>query len=40
MLKIFGPKGGEVTGGWRRPHKEEFCYLYSLNIIQVIKSAV
>jgi hypothetical protein len=25
LSRIFGPKREEVTGGWRRLHKEEFC---------------
>ena len=37
--KIFGPKGDEVTGEWRRLRKEEFYALYSSpNIIRMIKS--
>jgi hypothetical protein len=24
LRRIFGPKKGEVVGGWRKPHKEEF----------------
>jgi hypothetical protein len=23
LRRIFGPKRGEVTGGWRNPHNEE-----------------
>jgi hypothetical protein len=26
---IFGPKGDEVTGGWRKLHNEELHNLYS-----------
>jgi len=38
LRKIFGPKRDEVTGEWRRLHKEEFYYLCSSpNIISVIK---
>jgi len=34
--RIFGPKGDEVTGEWRRLHNEELNDLYSLlNIIRV-----
>jgi len=39
VLRIFGPKRGEVTGEWRKPHNEELNDLYSSpNIVQVIKS--
>jgi hypothetical protein len=39
LRRIFGPKRDEVTGEWRRVHKEELYVLYSSsNIIQVIKS--
>jgi hypothetical protein len=39
LRRIFGPKGDEVTGEWRRRHKKELYALYSsLNIIRVIKS--
>jgi hypothetical protein len=32
---IFGPKGEEVAGGWRKLHNEELHNLYtSLNIIR------
>jgi len=37
--RIFGPRKDEVTGGWRRFHKEELNDLYSSpNIVRVIKS--
>jgi hypothetical protein len=37
--RIFGPKGLEVAGGWRRLHSEESHNLYaSQNIIRVLKS--
>jgi hypothetical protein len=29
LMKIFGPKKDEVTGEWRRLHKEELYDLYS-----------
>jgi hypothetical protein len=29
VLRIFGPKRDEVTGGWRRLHNEELRNLYS-----------
>jgi hypothetical protein len=39
LRRIFGPKGDEATGEWRRLHNEELNDLYSLpNIIPVIKS--
>jgi hypothetical protein len=28
-LRMFGPKGDEVTGGWRKMHDEELHNLYS-----------
>jgi hypothetical protein len=39
LRRIFGPKRDEVTGDWRKLHKEELNNLYSLpNIIRMIKS--
>jgi hypothetical protein len=39
LRKVFGPKRDEVTGEWRKLHKEELNYLYSLpNIVRVVKS--
>jgi hypothetical protein len=39
LRRIFGPKGDEATGEWRRLHNEEVNDLYSTpNIIRVIKS--
>jgi hypothetical protein len=36
---IFGPKGDEVTGEWRKLHDEELRDLYSSpSIIRIIKS--
>jgi hypothetical protein len=36
---IFGPKGDEVIGGWRKLHDEELHNLYcSPSIIRMIKS--
>jgi len=37
-LGIFGPKREEVTGRWRKMHKEELHNLYSSSCIRVIKS--
>jgi hypothetical protein len=36
--KISGPKGDEVTGEWRRLHKEESYDMYSSSNIRLIKS--
>jgi hypothetical protein len=39
LRRIFGPKRDEVTGGWRKLHKEELHNLYvSPSIIRIIKS--
>jgi hypothetical protein len=39
VLRIFGPKRDEVTGGWRKLHNEELHNLYcSPSIIRMIKS--
>jgi hypothetical protein len=39
LRRISGPKRKEVTGGWRRLHKEELHNLYaSPNIIRSTKS--
>jgi hypothetical protein len=39
VRRLFGPKGQEVAGGWRRLHNKELHNLYtSPNIIKVIKS--
>jgi hypothetical protein len=38
LLRVFGPKGKEVTGGWRKLHNEELHNLYSSpSIIRMIK---
>ena len=38
LRRIFGPRRDEVTGEWRRMHKEELNDLYSSpNIVRVIK---
>jgi len=37
LRRIFGPKRDEVTGDWRKLHKEELHYLYSSsNFVRVI----
>jgi hypothetical protein len=39
VLRIFGPKRDEVTGGWRKLHNEELHNLYSSpSVIRMIKS--
>jgi hypothetical protein len=39
VLRIFGPKRYQVTGGWRQLHNEELHGLYSLpSIVRVIKA--
>jgi hypothetical protein len=39
LIRIFGPKRDEVTGGWRKLHNEELYNLYSSpSIIRKIKS--
>jgi hypothetical protein len=39
VLRIFGPKRDEVTGGWRKLHNEELHSFHStLSIIKIIKS--
>jgi hypothetical protein len=41
LMRIFGHKRDEVTGGWKKLHRpnDEFHNLYSLpNIIVIIKS--
>jgi hypothetical protein len=39
LRRIFEPRRDEVTGEWRRLHKEELNDLYSSpNIVRVIKS--
>jgi len=39
LRRVFGPKRDEVTGEWKKLHKEELRDLYSLlNIVRVVKS--
>jgi hypothetical protein len=39
LRRIFGPKRGEVSGGWRKLHNEELHGLYSSpDIVRVIKA--
>jgi hypothetical protein len=39
LTRIFGPKGDEVTGEWRKLHREELHNLYSSpDIIRQVKS--
>jgi hypothetical protein len=39
VLRIFGPKRDELTGGWRKLHNEKLYNLYaSQSIIRIIKS--
>jgi hypothetical protein len=39
LRRIFGPKGDEVTGGWRKLYNEELHKLYSSPYtIRMIKS--
>jgi hypothetical protein len=39
LRRIFGPRRGRVTGGWRKLHNEELHNLYSSpSIIRIIKS--
>jgi hypothetical protein len=39
LRRVFEPKRDEVTGEWRKLHKEELRDLYSLpNIVRVVKS--
>ena len=41
LRRLFGPKRDEVTGEWRKLHKEELRDLYSLpNIVRVEKNEV
>jgi hypothetical protein len=40
LRRIFRPKNGKATGGWRKLHNKELHNLYaSQNIIRVIKSS-
>jgi hypothetical protein len=38
LRRIFGPKGDEVTGGWRNLHNEDLRNFYSSpSIIRMIR---
>jgi len=38
LRRVFEPKRDDVTGEWRKLHKEELRELYSLpNIVRVVK---
>jgi hypothetical protein len=42
LRRIFGPKGDEMIGGWRKLHDENLDNLYALpntSIIRTIKSS-
>ena len=36
VLRVFGPERDEVTGEWRRLHKEELYHPYWTNVIWVV----
>ena len=39
LRRVYGPKRDEVTGEWRKLHKEGLRDLYSLpNIVRMVKS--
>ena len=38
LMMIFGLRGDEVTGKWRRLHNEKLHALYATNIVRLIKS--
>jgi hypothetical protein len=39
VLRIFGPKWDEMTGGWRKLHNEEpYNLYYSPSVIRMMKS--
>jgi hypothetical protein len=38
VLRTFGHKRVEVTGGWRKLHNEELHNMYALSNVMVIKS--
>ena len=39
LRRVFGPKRDELTGEWRKLHKEKLNDLYSLpNTVRVVKS--
>jgi hypothetical protein len=40
LRRIFGPKRDEVTGGWRKLHKEDLHNLYSSPSIKIGRAHV
>jgi hypothetical protein len=38
LRRTFGPKRDEVTGEWRKLHNLDLNYLYSPNILRVVRS--
>jgi hypothetical protein len=40
LRKMFGHKGEEVTGGWRKLHNEELYNLYLPDFVGVIKPRI
>jgi hypothetical protein len=38
LRRIFGPKRGEVTGGWRKLHNEELHNLYHSPDMPIVKT--
>jgi hypothetical protein len=40
LRRILGPKRGEVTGGWRKPHNKELHNLYSSPDIIIMRKSM